>query len=411
MLHSLSRITTLLLVLSSTIGAAREWQDSSGKFKVEATLVSIKEGKVYLEKADGTVVPVPLAKLAEADLAYLLSLPEYENYFAEHPLPEAPATANAVSRPAFTSDRGNKPGEVRAFPDLGWGVESLAFSPNGRWLAAGKMDRAVMLFDLPTAKRVAFRERLDQLAQVTAAAFTPQGDQLLTGGSRGRIQTWKVSPEGDLTEGERFVGHTGKINVLCVSADGRHVLSGGGDKKVCYWELASCREKFVVDGFSREVQAAYLTRGGKQALATDGDTVALIDVVEGKPIQVMKLGHHSAHAVDIAPDGSKIAISEMYAVRIWEVRSGKELPVLQDNDIQWSVCFTPNSRYLLSGGSGKVSLWEIATQRKLSEFDIAEHSSIKNVACSPDYWHFAAIGSSAGQTLKVFRLPADVAKK
>ena len=97
-------------------------------------------------------------------------------------------------------------------------------------------------------------------------------------------------------------------------------------------------------------------------------------------------------------------------MQVWEIQTGKELATLQDNETQWSLAFLPNSRYVLSGGRGKTSLWEIATQRKIYEFDTAGGSYVKTIACSPDKRHFSAIPGSAGQTLQVFRLPARVAE-
>ena len=162
-------------------------------------------------------------------------------------------------------------------------------------------------------------------------------------------------------------------------------------------------------GFTRAVKATFITRGVKQGLACDGDLIALIDMKEGKAIQTMKLGKRSAQTVAIAPDGSLVVAHDTYALQAWEIRSGKGVPLFQDREIQWSSAFLPNSKYLLSGGLGKVNLWDAATQRKIYEFDTAGSSYVKSIACSPDNRHFAAIPGSAGQSLQVFRLPAEAA--
>ncbi|MBQ9813574.1 MAG: hypothetical protein IJM54_09720 [Thermoguttaceae bacterium] len=54
----------------------REWTDSTGKFKVQATLVSHDEKNVSLRKTDNRVVKLPLTKLSEEDQAYIASLDE-----------------------------------------------------------------------------------------------------------------------------------------------------------------------------------------------------------------------------------------------------------------------------------------------------------------------------------------------
>lgn len=45
----------------------REWSDATGQFKLTARLISVADGKVKLEKQDGSVANVPVDKLSEAD--------------------------------------------------------------------------------------------------------------------------------------------------------------------------------------------------------------------------------------------------------------------------------------------------------------------------------------------------------
>jgi WD40 repeat protein len=421
--------------------SAREWSDASGKHRIEAKLVTVKADKAYLEKSDGNVVGVPLSVLSKQDLQYLISLPECRDYFKEHPIPglqpvaasaSAPADAPGqtppqtlapVSSPAAPRDKPeplkvspihvedeSKVGEIRRFGDLRWGVKSLAFSPDGRFLAAGKMDEALLLFDVDKSQKVAFLDHLEGLGQVTCVAFAPDGKKLLAGGYSGRIQVWDVGPDGALSEANRFVGHSGQIKTITVSKDGTRVLSGGRDKVARCWTLADASEQFAVDGFSRDLGATFITRGGKQGLACDGQTLALIDMREGKAIQTMKLDMSVGRSIAIAPDGSRVIAGDLRTLQGWQITSGQGCPVLEDHDLQWFATFLPNSKYLLSGGSGKVNLWDVAAGRKIYEFDVAGGGYIQTIAASPDNRHFAAIPSSAGQDIQVFRMPAQIAQ-
>jgi hypothetical protein len=49
----------------------RTWQDASGKFDVEATLVGVKDDKVTLKKKDGKQITLPVSKLSDEDQEYL----------------------------------------------------------------------------------------------------------------------------------------------------------------------------------------------------------------------------------------------------------------------------------------------------------------------------------------------------
>jgi WD40 repeat protein len=287
----------------------------------------------------------------------------------------------------------------------------LAFSPDGGLLAIGKMDRAMILFDVDKAARASALEKLDGLGEVSCLAFAPDGKKLLSGGATGRIQVWDVGPKGALTEAGRFVGHSNSVRTITVGSDGRTVISGGDEKKLRCWDLEGARERFAIDGFGRPVRASWLARSLKQALASDGDVLVLIDVQQGRTLQSMKLAGGIAHAVAISPDGSRVAVSDRYAVRVWETRTGREQPPLQDKEIQWTARFLPNGKCLLSGASGKVNLWNVQSHQKVYEFDTAQsHLYVQTIACSPDNRHFAAIPAAAGQSLQVFRLPAEVEK-
>ncbi len=49
----------------------RLWTDATGKFQIEAELVTTRGGKVVLEKPDGKLVVVPIAKLSDEDREFL----------------------------------------------------------------------------------------------------------------------------------------------------------------------------------------------------------------------------------------------------------------------------------------------------------------------------------------------------
>jgi thiol-disulfide isomerase/thioredoxin len=61
----------VIVVLGTAVAEVRTWTSADGKFKVEAELLSVQEGKVSLRKADGTEVAVPLTKLSEADRQFV----------------------------------------------------------------------------------------------------------------------------------------------------------------------------------------------------------------------------------------------------------------------------------------------------------------------------------------------------
>lgn len=305
-------------------------------------------------------------------------------------------------------DDNGKPGEVRRFNDMGWGVESLAFSPNGAFLAVGKSDRMLQLFDVNEGARLGVVDNLRNLGQVKACQFTPDGTKLLAGGYSGQILIWDVSREGLLKPAGQFVGHSKEVNCIAISSDNRFAVSGGRDNVLRYWEIDSGKELGAFAGFKGAIKACQLSSNGRNALATDGASLLLIDVKRNHVAKQTSLTRSwsSGQSAAFSPDGRLVAVGDGYTIRLWELKTGKELPKLQDNEIQWSAAFTPDGTRLVSGGSGKVNVWDVRKQRKIHSLVTAGSGYVQSVATSPDNQHVAAIPSSAGQDLQVLRIPS-----
>lgn len=65
----------------ATASLAREWTDSTGAYKVEASLMRVENNKAILRRESGEIVAIPIARLSAADQAFLRSLgkPEVES--------------------------------------------------------------------------------------------------------------------------------------------------------------------------------------------------------------------------------------------------------------------------------------------------------------------------------------------
>jgi WD40 repeat protein len=395
----------LACLLVPSIATAREWTDSTGQFKIEAEFAGLKDGKVQLRKPDGTFVAIPLDKLSKLDQDFVaaFSKPAADNPFEAVPSPMPGGLVKIAVRPG----QEGKPGEVRRFPEQGWGISSLAFSPTGGVLAAGKPDRALQLFDVSEEAKLDFQEKLEFLGKISACAFTPDGARLLVGSEKGIVQLYDATNPRSLKALHQFAGHSQEITCLAVSADGKLAASGGAEKRLRLWTVADGREVAVFNGFEGPIKALLITPDGKLALGTDGALLLSIDIDKKEIVGRGKLtGSWAAgQCAAFSPDGKWVAAGDSYKLRLWDLKTGKEQKAMEAGDIQWSCAFTPDGKRLLSGASAAINVWDVPKQAKIAALPTAGSGYIQTIAPSPDNLHAAAITSSAGQTLQVFRLP------
>jgi len=318
----------------------------------------------------------------------------------------SPALASATPTAPRIADAG-RPGEVCRFDDMGWGVHSLAFSPAGNFLAVGKMDRALWLFDVAQKTKVQSFDKLTMLDSVESCAFTPTGSHLLAAGRTGHVVVFEVSREGLMKEAGQFAGHSGEVACISISGDGKFAVSGGKEKKLRYWEIATGQERKVFPGFEGVIKACFMAKNGRTAMATDGSTLLMIDLLKGEVTRQRKLNRSWAagQAAAFSADGNFVAATDSSKIRVWNLNSTGEMPPCEDNDMQWSLAFTPDGNRILSGGSGKVSVWDFRKQRKLYSQETAGRYYVQVIAAAPDSKHFAAIPGSSSQALQIFRLP------
>jgi serine/threonine protein kinase/WD40 repeat protein len=107
---------------------------------------------------------------------------------------------------------------------VGYGVTSAAFSPDGRTLALGVMDRTVQLVECEAP----FRRQVLQghRSAVCAVAFSPDGKRLASMDRRGGIRIWDVAgpPRASLNEQSKSLDRLDWCEKFCVSRDGGLVV-------------------------------------------------------------------------------------------------------------------------------------------------------------------------------------------
>jgi WD40 repeat protein len=126
-------------------------------------------------------------------------------------------------------------GAVKAKAITAKHVHCAAFSPDVKTLATNR-EKSVVLWDVATTKE---RARLDgHAAAVRALAFSPDGKLLAAASEDGTIRLWDVAKSKELAT---LKGHEGAVSALAFGADSKTLASGGADKSIRLWDVPNGR--------------------------------------------------------------------------------------------------------------------------------------------------------------------------
>jgi WD40 repeat protein len=243
---------------------------------------------------------------------------------------------------------------------------SVAFSPNGRYLASssgvekhGEGTKIVKVWDLETGEeRAVFQGRF---GGVRTLAFSPDGRLLACGK---RVWDWQAHRECFLLE-----GHDGGGFSVAFSPDGRRLVTAGADQTVTVWDLTTGKEALILRGHNHIIFSVAFSPDGQRLVSASGDlTVRVWDATpwqDGeKGQELLTLSGHEGHVNSVAfhPEGRLLASGGADGtVKIWDPLTGKhQLSLRVTSGPIWSVAFSPDGKWLATtGGDKTVKVWPV----------------------------------------------------
>ena len=304
-------------------------------------------------------------------------------------------------------------------------VNAVAFSPDGRTLAAGTGDGTVWLWDV--AARQEPSELVGPADQVTSLAFSPDGKTLAGGSADGTVWLWNAVTQSAI--GSRLGnGHTGGVNSVAFSPDSTTLAAGSNDGSVRLWNVAT-RQPIgtpLGNGHTGGINSVAFSPDSTTLAAGSNDgSVRLWNAVTRQPIGSPLTGQGGQiTSVAFSPDGTTLAAGSDQGVNgtvwLWNAATRRPIGAPLINGFGGpvsSVAFSPHGKTLASGSyDGSVWLRDMATPQPGRPVT-ASGFPVYSVAFSPDgktlasgsidgtvrLWNMATPGRNPAETTDLVR--------
>ena len=289
---------------------------------------------------------------------------------------------------------------ARNFTGYGQVVNSVAFSPDGQFLASGSSDRSVKIWRVSNGTLVS--SRFDHTQRVNAVAFSPNGQWLVSGSDD---QTAKLYRTSDWGLERTLTGHSNQVFAVAFSPDSMSLATGSWDQTVRLWNVSDWTLAFSLPHGSGVGAVAFSPNGNTLATGAWDHNIRLWDPKRGALVDTL-VGHNAfVQTLAFTPDSRTLASGSWYpeyAIKRWWLpgwRAASFQPRVTNHSGSISgLIFTPNGQ-LITGGDTTARFWDGVSGQFLRTVNAT--TSVTAVALSPNGQLLALPGPD--HTVKIYR--------
>ena len=266
----------------------------------------------------------------------------------------------------------------------------MAFSPDGRRIAAAYRSGMVLLWDRGTGSVIRmYRGHAGAVLDVTVS---PDGSRIGSAGADGTVRLWETETGRQLAT---FRGHRSPVYRVRFAPDGTRLASAAYDETVKFWEVASGGETLTLDGYRGWAFRVQFSPDSRRLVSAGFGIVRVNDAETGQPMDAIgPFPGGGVHGLALSPDGGRVAIGTEFRNEFdtWDVEHGRKLVTFRGHarllrDIAWA----PDGQQIASASEDRtIRIWDAASGREARTLR-GHAAGVYGVAFSPDGGRLASI--------------------
>jgi WD40 repeat protein/serine/threonine protein kinase len=288
-----------------------------------------------------------------------------------------------------------------SMPNLGWGLATARFSPDGKKVLTASHERQARIWEPVGGEPIV--EPLRHAGVVRSVQFSPDGTRVVTASDDGTARVWdsqrglpltrplpaggvlwsaaQFSPDGmrvvtgsedgvarvwDVESGELLterIRHNRSVRSAQFSPDGKRIVTASEDGTARVWDAQSGLPLTQPLQHREVVRMAQFSPDGKRVVSASKDGTARVwDAQTGLPL-TEPLKHSAAvRTAEFSPDGTRIVTASLDATaRVWDAQAG--LPVtapLKHNAGVWMSAFSRDGKRIITAcEDGTGHIWQV----------------------------------------------------